>query len=314
MFASSPWGLAISSEGARIPRNIRRRQPTFVKHDGQEVWSKMDERLLKKIALATSGAYVPASTRAYDLGRIYDDHLAKLTRGEIEAEKTETLSRTVSVVRRHRAGPAAERNGRSGLPKARSGKPRGAPMSKTGNSNAMHAPDSGKHRVAAAQLWNGTESKSWAAPWLSYTSPRGRRLLPPLPRIVRQLRFPLKHAFRERFGGEGTSDRPFLPGQGRGEGAAEVSGSAPSPQPWAPENSSGVFVLFLCRFIRLCQPSDGLKGQDTKAQGEALGGVGKPNAALKGRHRMRRWILMPPFQGSICCMTPYPGLRPWAAK
>ena len=36
---------------------------------------------------------------------------------------------------------------------------------------------------------------------------------------------------------------------------------------WAPENSSCVFVLFLCRFIRLCQPSDGLKGQDTKAQG-----------------------------------------------
>ena len=83
---------------------------------------------------------------------------------------------------------------------------------------------------------------------------------------------------------------------------------------WAPENSSCVFVLFLCRFIRLCQPSDGLKGQDTKAQGAALGGVGKPNAALKGRHRMRRWILMPPFQGSICCMTRYPGLRPWAVR
>ena len=39
--------------------------------------------------------------------------------------------------------------------------------------------------------------------WLLHTSPRSRRLLPPLPRIVRQFHFPPQHAFRERFGGEG---------------------------------------------------------------------------------------------------------------
>ena len=47
----------------------------------------MDESLLKEMALTTGGAYVPARTRAYDLGSIYDDHLAKLTRGEIQAKK-----------------------------------------------------------------------------------------------------------------------------------------------------------------------------------------------------------------------------------
>ena len=47
----------------------------------------MDERLLKEIALITQGAYIPAQTHAYDLGRIYDDHLADLYRGEVLAEK-----------------------------------------------------------------------------------------------------------------------------------------------------------------------------------------------------------------------------------
>ena len=37
--------------------------------------------------LATGGAYIPAGTRAYDLGQIYEDHLAGLARGEIRAEK-----------------------------------------------------------------------------------------------------------------------------------------------------------------------------------------------------------------------------------
>ena len=58
-----------------------------MKYDGQEVWSKMDEKLLKEIALTTNGAYIPAKTRAYDLGQVYSQHLAGLTRGEINAEK-----------------------------------------------------------------------------------------------------------------------------------------------------------------------------------------------------------------------------------
>ena len=47
----------------------------------------MDERLLKEIALRTGAAYIPAGTRAYDLGQVYEDHLAGLTRGQIEAQK-----------------------------------------------------------------------------------------------------------------------------------------------------------------------------------------------------------------------------------
>lgn len=80
-------GLGDSGEGARIPKRADDGSLVFTKHDGQEVWSKMDESLLKEIALATSGAYVPARTTAYDLGQIYDEHLTKLTRGEFQSEK-----------------------------------------------------------------------------------------------------------------------------------------------------------------------------------------------------------------------------------
>ena len=79
-------GLGDTTEGARIP--VRKDgQLRYVRHDGQEVWSRMDEQLLQEIAMATNGAYIPAQTRVYDLGRIYEDHLVNLTRSEINAEK-----------------------------------------------------------------------------------------------------------------------------------------------------------------------------------------------------------------------------------
>lgn len=80
-------GLGDVTEGRRIPIRDDTNQVRYLKHEGQEIWSRMDERLLKEIALKTSGAYIPARTRAYDLGKIYEQHLAGLTRGEIQAEK-----------------------------------------------------------------------------------------------------------------------------------------------------------------------------------------------------------------------------------
>ncbi|MGE0758744.1 MAG: VWA domain-containing protein [Pirellulaceae bacterium] len=79
-------GLGDTSEGQRIPLRDRQGNLTYLQHDGQEVWSRMDEKTLSEIALSTGGAYVPARTRAYDLGQVYEDHLARLTRGDGEAE------------------------------------------------------------------------------------------------------------------------------------------------------------------------------------------------------------------------------------
>ncbi|MEQ9409761.1 MAG: VWA domain-containing protein [Fuerstiella sp.] len=80
-------GLGNVSEGARIPRRTEDGGLSFVQHEGQEVWSKMDEKLLQDIATTTQGAYVPAQTLSYDLGQIYDDVLVRLTQGEIDSEK-----------------------------------------------------------------------------------------------------------------------------------------------------------------------------------------------------------------------------------
>lgn len=80
-------GLGDPAEGSRIPVVDASGNRTYLKHGGQEVWSRMDERLLQEIALKTQGAYVPAKTAAYDLGEVYENHLAALARSEIESEK-----------------------------------------------------------------------------------------------------------------------------------------------------------------------------------------------------------------------------------
>ncbi len=79
-------GLGDSSEGARIPVVDSAGDRIFVKDQKGEHWSKVDRNLLKKIALDSGGAFIPAGTRAYDLGQVYEKHLAGLARGE-EAEK-----------------------------------------------------------------------------------------------------------------------------------------------------------------------------------------------------------------------------------
>lgn len=80
-------GLGDTQEGARIPVRAEGGQRKYLQHDGQQVWSTMDEALLKKIAVSTQGAYIPARTRVYDLGQIYENHLADLTRAELQVEK-----------------------------------------------------------------------------------------------------------------------------------------------------------------------------------------------------------------------------------
>ena len=79
-------GLGDTDEGARVPRQTDDGTLAYTQHDGQEVWSKMDGSLLEKIAVETSGAWIPARTRAYDLGQIYEDHLAGLTQGELRSD------------------------------------------------------------------------------------------------------------------------------------------------------------------------------------------------------------------------------------
>lgn len=80
-------GLGDLVEGARIPVPNVEGETGYLEFEGQEVWSRMNESLLREIALRSGGAFIPAATRAYDLGQVYDDHLQDLTRGALETRR-----------------------------------------------------------------------------------------------------------------------------------------------------------------------------------------------------------------------------------
>ena len=77
-------GLGDPVDGARIPARDRAGNLSYLRHAGREVRSTLDEGLLRELAATTSGGYVPARTRVYDLGAIYEDHLASLSRADME--------------------------------------------------------------------------------------------------------------------------------------------------------------------------------------------------------------------------------------
>ncbi len=52
--------------------------------DGRAVRSRLDGELLRDLALATNGAYVPAGTGVLDLESIYQQHIAPLTLGKLD--------------------------------------------------------------------------------------------------------------------------------------------------------------------------------------------------------------------------------------
>jgi Ca-activated chloride channel homolog len=85
--------LGDSAEGARIPVAANGGGRKYLQYAGKEVWSKVDEQLLKRIADLTGGLYVPAGTKAYDLGQLYKDHLAKLAHGEYGGQQQQVRFR-----------------------------------------------------------------------------------------------------------------------------------------------------------------------------------------------------------------------------
>lgn len=52
--------------------------------EGAPVMSRLNGDLLREIALVTDGAFVPAGTGVLDLASIYDAHIARLTRGQLD--------------------------------------------------------------------------------------------------------------------------------------------------------------------------------------------------------------------------------------
>ena len=79
-------GLGNPDEGARIPIVEPNGTKTFLKHGGQEVWTKLDEQTLRQVAAATpAGAYIPVETGTFDLGKIYNDLVFSAERRDLES-------------------------------------------------------------------------------------------------------------------------------------------------------------------------------------------------------------------------------------
>ena len=59
----------------------------YVKDEGKIVWTRLNPEELRKIALETNGAYVPAGTRSVDLDRIYRQKISAVESREFEESK-----------------------------------------------------------------------------------------------------------------------------------------------------------------------------------------------------------------------------------
>jgi Ca-activated chloride channel homolog len=81
-------GLGDENEGQRIPIVNEKGERTFLRHGGQEVWSRLDADTLRKMVEATPGGrYLNVATGAFDLGAIYQDLLADAEKRYLESIK-----------------------------------------------------------------------------------------------------------------------------------------------------------------------------------------------------------------------------------
>ncbi|QDS96901.1 von Willebrand factor type A domain protein [Adhaeretor mobilis] len=80
-------GLGDASQGARVPTANSGRGQGYLEYGGEQVWSKLDGSVLKSIALATDGAYVPAGTKQVDMAQVYRDYVAQVEQQDFETAR-----------------------------------------------------------------------------------------------------------------------------------------------------------------------------------------------------------------------------------
>ncbi len=82
-------GLGNPAQGERIPVYDDKGNRTFLTYDGQQVWTKLDEETLRRVALASNdGKYIPVQTGTFDLGQIYEGIVATSEKRELEQQST----------------------------------------------------------------------------------------------------------------------------------------------------------------------------------------------------------------------------------
>lgn len=80
-------GLGDETQGQRIPITDQNGQKTFLKYQGQEVWSKLDANTLRQMVEKTPGGrYLNVATGTFDLGQIYQDLIASAEKKSLESQ------------------------------------------------------------------------------------------------------------------------------------------------------------------------------------------------------------------------------------
>ena len=83
-------GLGDENEGRRIPITDQDGRKTFLKYNGQEVWSRLDADTLRKMVNNTDGGrYLNVSTGTFDLGAIYMQLVASAEKKDLESKTIE---------------------------------------------------------------------------------------------------------------------------------------------------------------------------------------------------------------------------------
>jgi Ca-activated chloride channel family protein len=80
-------GLGNMEKGARIPVRLASQNRSYLQHEGQEVWSRMNGDILKEVALAGEGAYIPAGTKQVDMGDVYGSYISSVEQTEFESAR-----------------------------------------------------------------------------------------------------------------------------------------------------------------------------------------------------------------------------------
>ncbi len=80
-------GLGSMKKGARIPVRMASQNHSYLQHEGQEVWSRMNGEVLKQVALAGEGAYIPAGIKQVDMGDVYQSYISSVEQTEFESAR-----------------------------------------------------------------------------------------------------------------------------------------------------------------------------------------------------------------------------------
>ncbi|MDE0937174.1 MAG: VWA domain-containing protein [Mariniblastus sp.] len=89
-------GLGDRLQGARVPAITRGTRGSasgqFMEYEGQQVWSKLNNSILKNVALATNGAYIPAETKSVDMASVYHSYIGNVQQQNFETARINSFT------------------------------------------------------------------------------------------------------------------------------------------------------------------------------------------------------------------------------